>query len=692
MAPLRLTCPRCQARLTTQDPGRLSRAIACPRCGTSLGPQAQADGPAGWTHEEPPPSLLASVRLWHCLLGGGLVLAGLLLVALVVLRRPVETAGAPRQSGKAAAAGAQSRSSADEDNQGDGRPGARGATAGGKYALLVGVRDYDSSRLAPLQFTENDAEELGEVLAKRAGFSVRVLTSSRGEKSKSEAPTEANLRAELRKLLGNRSKHDTILVALSGHGIQATVKDAGKEKDESFFCPSDAQLNDHTKLIALSQLFADLDGCGAGVKLLLVDACRNDPKQGRNVDVDSLPRLPRGTAALFSCKSGERAFESPKAGKGHGVFFYHVIEGLRGKAENTRGEVTWNSLVDHVTEAVSDEVPKLIGGGARQTPELKVNLLGKPPVLVKGDGRALVKKDVPEKKEDLHEKKKPVKEDRSWLTNSVGMKLVRIPAGKFLLGSSKREQDAVLEDCVLSGVVSPDVGRWVRAEGPLHEVEITRPFYMGTFEVTQRQYRKVMGSNPSWFAPRGGGREKVKGRDTEDFPVEMVSWEDALELCKRLSDLPAEKEAGRSYRLPTEAEWEHACRASGPPSRAFHHGSSISGAQANFDAGFPYGGGKRGRALGRTCEVGSYEPNAWGLYDMHGNVYEWCADGYSADYYRKSPRQDPRGPADGGYPVMRGGSWVSHGRFCRSAFRNGVAPETRSWDLGVRVVCEVGGR
>jgi uncharacterized caspase-like protein len=211
---------------------------------------------------------------------------------------------------------------------------------GKKHALVVGVREYDSAKLEPLKFTENDAEELDAVLSKSGGFLVRVLTTSRGAKVKADAPTGANIRAEIARLLAKKTRHDTVLVAFSGHGVQGKVTEGGKEKDESFFCPSDAQLNDNGTLITLGKLFKDLDGCGAAVKLLLVDACRNDPSIGRNVDVDSLPRLPRGSAALFSCKSGERAFETAKLGKGHGVFFFHVLEGLKGKARNGRGEVT----------------------------------------------------------------------------------------------------------------------------------------------------------------------------------------------------------------------------------------------------------------------------------------------------------------------------------------------------------------
>jgi outer membrane protein assembly factor BamB len=260
-------------------------------------------------------------------------------------------------------------------------PGRAEPAQGKKHALLVGVRDYDSSKFDPLKYTQNDAEELARVLEKQAGFSVRVLTTSRGAKNKEDAPALETLRAAIKGLLAGKKRDDTVLIALAGHGMQAAVKEGGREKEESFFCPSDAAFSDPRTLLSLSKLFADLDGCDAGVKLLLVDACRNDPGSGRNVNQDNL-RPPRGIAALFSCKSGERAFETPKLGGGHGVFFHHVIEGLRGKAKNKRGEVTWSTLADYVTESVSDEVPKLIGGGAKQTPEQKLNLTGKSPVLI----------------------------------------------------------------------------------------------------------------------------------------------------------------------------------------------------------------------------------------------------------------------------------------------------------------------
>src|SRR5262249_52025779 len=155
----------------------------------------------------------------------------------------------------------------------------------------------------------------------------------------------------------------------------------------------------------------------------------------------------------------------------------------------------------------------------------------------------------------------------------------------------------------------------------------------------------VMGKNPSHFSAAGGGKERVKGMDTKKLPVERVSWDDAVEFCRRLSALPEEEKAGRVYRLPTEAEAEYACRAG--TRRAFHYGDKLSSKQANFDGQYAYGGAEKGEYLGRPVAVNSkgYEPNEFGLYHMHGNVWEWCLDLYDKDYYASGENEaDPRGP------------------------------------------------
>jgi formylglycine-generating enzyme required for sulfatase activity len=543
-------------------------------------------------------------------------------------------------------------------------PGLAQTEKGKKYALLVGVRSYDHDSLPDLKHTENDVEEVGKVLA-RAGYRVTLLTTTRGKTKNNALPTAKNIRTELKGILDKVTKHDTVLVALAGHGVQLRVKAAGGEKEEGFFCPADAKprsTKDATELgktmIPLTALFQELEDSGAGVKLLLVDACRNDPKAGRNVDVDSLPRPPKGTAALFSCKSGERAFETDKLGKGHGVFFFHVLEALRGKAKDEKGEVTWTRLAEYVTNKVSDEVPVLIGGGAKQTPHEIKNLTGKSPVLIASLGGEVAR----EKTNEKPGKEKAVKDKDKEITNSIGMKLVRIPKGTFTMGSTAWEYRQGMDE-----------------KG--HTVEVTKDFYLGIHEVTQAQYQKVMGTNPSYFSSDGDG--KKKRIDSDDFPVESVSWQEAVAFCKKLSDRAEEKRAGRAYRLPTEAEWEYSCRGGGSPLKPFHVGKTLSSKQANFDGIFPYMA-DRGVSLRRTCKVGSYAKNAFGLYDMHGNVWEWCADWYDKDYYRKSPNRDPQGPSEGSHRVIRGGGWSSVGWGCRSACRSHCGPDSRLNYVGFR--------
>jgi outer membrane protein assembly factor BamB len=257
------------------------------------------------------------------------------------------------------------------------------------------------------------------------------------------------------------------------------------------------------------------------------------------------------------------------------------------------------------------------------------------------------------------------------LTNSIGMRLALLPPGEFPMGSPDSDPDA-RED-----------------EKPQHRVRITRPFSMGLYEVTQEEYQRVMGSNPSFFSPTGPGKDRVAGLNTGRFPVEQVRWHDAVAFCKRLSELPAEKAAGRVYRLPTEAEWEYACRA-GATTR-FHTGDSLSSLQANFNGNHPAGTAAKGPFLTRSTAVGSYAPNAWGLYDMHGNVWEWCADWYGRTYYRESPSEDPSGPATGSSRVIRGGEWYGDARDCRCAFRYADLPDGVFYVMGFRVVMTLAG-
>ena len=233
------------------------------------------------------------------------------------------------------------------------------------------------------------------------------------------------------------------------------------------------------------------------------------------------------------------------------------------------------------------------------------------------------------------------------LGGGVTMELVLIESGEFLMGSPSSEAKRGGD------------------EGPQHRVRISESFYLGKYEVTQSQWRAVMGSDPSYF-------------EGDNLPVEVVSWNDCQEFCRKLSE-----RTGRTIRLPTEAEWEYSCRAG--TTTPFHFGSTISTDQVNYDGNYPYGAGRKGVYREKTTPVGSFPANAWGLYDMHGNVWEWCGDWYGEDYYASSPGTDPAGPGSGEDRVLRGGSWYDGARGCRCALRSGLWPDGLDF-IGFRVV------
>ena len=248
--------------------------------------------------------------------------------------------------------------------------------------------------------------------------------------------------------------------------------------------------------------------------------------------------------------------------------------------------------------------------------------------------------------------------------NSIGMELALIPPGSFWLGSPPKEE-----------------GRY-DDEGPRRLIRFTRPFYLGVHPVTQGQYQAVMNSNPSAFSAKGEQAGLVEGIDTSRHPVERVNWNEAMAFCLALSSLPEEQQARRDYRLPTEVQWEYACRGAASQCSPYIFGKEMKSKFANF-RGKPRGS----RAARRTSRVGKYPPNAFGLYDMIGNVWEWCADWYDVDAYSNNPPDDPPGPAIGDRRNVRGGTYHLETRRVRSADRSSFVPEHRDSDLGFRVLC-----
>jgi len=235
------------------------------------------------------------------------------------------------------------------------------------------------------------------------------------------------------------------------------------------------------------------------------------------------------------------------------------------------------------------------------------------------------------------------------------MKFVLIPAGKFKMGSpsSEAERDA---------------------DERQHVVEISKPFYMAMHEFTQEDYEKLIGENPSAY-------RDLDGLDTTRFPVEEVTWADAVELCQKLS----EKE-GKTYRLPTEAEWEFACRAG--TTTPFSFGTALNGDKANCYGNSPYGTSTKGEYLRRPSPVGTYRANPFGLFDMHGNVWEFCFDWHDDAAYSNSAARDPVGPQHGTRRITRGGGWSGGADMCRSADRTNLEPDQVTDHVGIRLVFE----
>jgi len=234
------------------------------------------------------------------------------------------------------------------------------------------------------------------------------------------------------------------------------------------------------------------------------------------------------------------------------------------------------------------------------------------------------------------------------ISNSLGMKFVYIPPGTFTMGSPSNEP-----------------GRYDNERQ--HQVTLTKGFYMQTTEITQGQWMAVMGSNPSYFKNCG-----------DSCPVEQVSWNDVQEFIRKLNG----REGSGNYRLPTEAEWEYAARAG--TDTPFSFGRCLSTDQANYNGNYPLSGCPKGKYRKRTIAAASFFPNAWGLYDMHGNVWEWCQDWYGN--YPSGSVTDPKGASSGSYRMLRGGSWYDGARYCRSANRYGGTPGRRGRYYGFRLV------
>lgn len=545
-----------------------------------------------------------------------------------------------------------------------------------KYALLVGVSKYNHASFnepAPLRFPEIDAGELGDVL-KLSGYEIKLLVGRQA--------TQAAIRSALQDLRRIGSEEGVIFLAFFGHGVEL-----GDSKN--YFCPYDA-LTDYVKdgggqialdgegrgiiapdpktLVSLpDDIMAGIRLSPAGNKVLVLDACRQDPSKERSFQHRqkvapgafgtnlTLNDLPSNTAVLFACRANEYAFENERWG--HGAFTKLLLEEFRSVTEDGLGARTLSDKLSQKVQAFQyqqrpDSLVKgtvdlqLLASAANVsrplvtlTPTRPVDPLPSRPAEPTGNTAGAEGRSAGEERSD----------------NGLGLRLVWCPAGQFTMGS-------------------PATETWRSDDNRENQVEVTlsRGFWLGKTEVTQGEWEKVMGTRP-WQ-----GESLV--REGSSYPATHVSWDDAMEFCGKLTS--QEKEAGRlsigwRYTLPTEAQWEYACRAGSRTAYGFGDDASRLGDYAWYD--------KNGWDVGEKYahEVGRKRANAWCLHDMHGNVWEWCSDWYGD---RLPGGRDPSGPLRGGSDrVLRGGSWLLLPADARSAARYYDVPENRNSNRGFRL-------
>jgi len=578
-----------------------------------------------------------------------------------------------------------------------------------KQALLIGVNQYHL--LANLLYARQDAEAVAEALCKHCGFSGQDITLMTCQSEGASRGLSRYIEHALMNLTDERDV-DLLIFGFWGHGFAPVP-------GRRYLCGVDTAENDLERTaISFDVVKAKLAQVGAADTLLLLDCCQNRPPgrsaaaepmtEGEEAALASMARDIQAAsrekvrdsvstvAILNACCEGQRAYEWTQ--RGHGIFTAHLLDAFDQGFGSIAPLASW--LFDRVAKTSRDLHQQL------QTPYVTIEGKGDIILPIVPSPRRIASADASGVVELLEEPKLRIETDppgcsvsldgkpvgispasvplssgkhrvtaekagfKTWdrtvsfdgkgdatleielavlptrqpgdvVENSIGMKLAWIPLGEFLMGSPKDEE-----------------GRSAN-EGPQHRVVISKGFFMATTPVTQDQYKTVMGKNPSHF----------KG---SDLPVEQVSWEDAVEFCSKLG-----KKEGRGYRLPTEAEWEYACRA-GTTTR-FYFG--------DYDDDLGYHGWFDSNSGSKTHTVAQKKPSAFGLYDMHGNVLEWCSDWYDADYYSNSPEVDPRGPKTAKeYRVLRGGSWYHGPGSCRSANRFRYSPDGRISNFGFRVV------
>jgi formylglycine-generating enzyme required for sulfatase activity len=543
------------------------------------------------------------------------------------------------------------------------RPAPRTEAGGQRWALIVGINDY--TNVPALRYGRSDAQALYKVIVENCGFprdNVVLMVDDHDVRSNAFAryPTCGNLRARIDQIAQVAEQNDLLIVSFSGHGLNIDGR--------GYLVPVDGTSNDIGSLIPLSWVKETLESSPAKQRLLLLDAChsgaRGDPEESPAQALLS-PLAGAAFATIASCDSRQLSHEDPKTG--HGVFTHAVIEGLIGKADtevegNRDSTITASELFSYASLKVKQWSLK---EGKKQTPVLRGKFKDRIELTqVDVSDTAIKPAESPPLTTPLTTPKTRIRRPGETFTNSVDMKLVWIPPGEFMMGSPSSEKDRYDD------------------EGPQHRVKISKGFYIGIYEVTVGQYLEYLNSDRDSsgvdFSDKDCPVKKTGSRyvlsvnkfgSNESQPMVEVSWHGAQKFCDWLS-----RKENKIYRLPTEAEWEYACRAGAQTRFCFGDNETSLGDYAWYT----------NNSGSKTHQVGQKKPNGFGLYDMHGNVWEWCQDWYGS--YDSGEQVDPTGPSSGSARVLRGGSWDSTPRHCRSADRSWDTPDGAFDVLGFRIV------
>ncbi|MBE6425302.1 MAG: hypothetical protein E7029_04825 [Planctomycetaceae bacterium] len=521
---------------------------------------------------------------------------------------------------------------------------------GNRYALLIGVNQY-AKPIRSLRFCMNDMKTLAASFQK-IGVPKENIFIMTDDSELERRPTRANIMRQIESITRLMGEGDQLTIAFSGHGVMVDGK--------SYLCPSDTDLEKRDSIVSRDWAFEQLEKCAARQKIFIVDACRDEVAFGGSKGLggaktldDPIGAETHGFVLIASCDREQQSWEDETLE--HGVFTHFLAEGLAGAAGDEDGYVSILDLFQYASRKtkkyVFREFNRVQVPTFRQGSEMTDFILAK----LESDSSS-VPPTVSGPVTPPEPPKPAVRKAGERMVKTVdGIEYAFrwCPSGTFLMGSSKSEWDAAGID-------------WKYYNETQHSVTLTRGFWMLETEVTQAMWKSVMGTSISQQRDKEHTPWGLRGEGS-DYPMYFVSWEECRSFCEKLSE-----KLGLTVSLPTEAQWEYACRA------------GTTGAYAG-DLG-EMGWYDEDWGTGSTHPVGQKKPNAWGLYDMHGNVYEWCQDWYDDDYYAESPTSDPIGPANGSSRVIRGGGWRDYARHCRSASRNGTAPDNRFNDRGFRPV------